>query len=227
MVLAAAPGNEQPPVDLLPVARLVEAYGIKGWVRLEPFSPDAAALFKAGRWWLKKSDQSPSLFIRQQIRWQGKSLVASFQGLVERGQAESLKGYEVLVSRQDFPALERDEYYWTDLIGCDVISQYQTLLGKVINVIDNGAHAILEIRNDQGEMQWVPFVATHVGRVDLGSRRIEACSLKCFGRLPSPVLRRVLGSRDCGNGRAGILVITALTLTGASMIDHLVVVRGW
>ncbi|MFN7667166.1 MAG: ribosome maturation factor RimM [Burkholderiales bacterium] len=173
MVLAAAPGNEQPPVDLLPVARLVEAYGIKGWVRLEPFSPDAAALFKAGRWWLKKSDQSPSLFIRQQIRWQGKSLVASFQGLVERGQAESLKGYEVLVSRQDFPALERDEYYWTDLIGCDVINQYQTLLGKVINVIDNGAHAILEIRNDQGEMQWVPFVATHVGRVDLGSRRIE------------------------------------------------------
>jgi 16S rRNA processing protein RimM len=173
MMSVVVPENQPPPPDILPVGRLVDAYGIKGWVRLEAFSPDAAALFKATRWWLQKAGEVPVLSLRQQIRWQGKSLVASLQGVADRGQAECLKGSQILVSRQDFPALADNEYYWTDLMGCEAVNQDQTLLGQVVNVRDNGAHAILEIRQDQGVTHWVPFVDAHVGRVDLAARRIE------------------------------------------------------
>jgi 16S rRNA processing protein RimM len=113
------------------------------------------------------------LRLRQQIRWQGKNLVANLQDVLDRDQAESLKGCQVLVSRQDFPDLAPDEYYWTDLIGCEVVNQNQTGLGQVVNVIENGAHAILEVRNEAEQTEWLPFVAAHIDRVDLASRRIE------------------------------------------------------
>jgi 16S rRNA processing protein RimM len=170
---AAVPEEQQAPLDIVPVGRIVDAYGVKGWVKVEAFSPDAAALLKAGRWWLQKADAVPLLILRQQIRWQGKSLVAYLEGLADRAQAESLKGSQILVSRQDFPDLAQDEYYWTDLIGCEAVNYDQSVLGQVVNVMDNGAHAILEIGNEHGARQWVPFVAAHVGRVDLQARRIE------------------------------------------------------
>jgi ribosomal 30S subunit maturation factor RimM len=52
----------------------------------------------------------------------------------------------VQVSRADFPALPEDEYYWSDLIGLDVVNLQGEALGKVTDMMHNGAQSILRIR---------------------------------------------------------------------------------
>jgi len=196
-----------PPCDLVELGRIVSAYGIRGWVKIQPHSPQAEVLRSTAQWWiaspvppLQASGASRSTkMVRYdvlQVRPQGSTLVAELSGLSDRDDAEALRGHLVSVSRADFPAASSDEYYWVDLIGCRVFgvsaadaSADPVLLGIVHEVVENGAHAILQVHRQHllsdGTTQnvldskgravelLIPFVAAHVSDVDLKARRIE------------------------------------------------------
>ena len=73
--------NIQMPVpgDLVEVGHVSGAYGIRGWVRVRPYSADAEALLTVRSWWL---DLPAYHEVRvAQARWQGEEIVASFEGM--------------------------------------------------------------------------------------------------------------------------------------------------
>ncbi|WP_439951496.1 ribosome maturation factor RimM [Castellaniella caeni] len=195
------------PDDLVEVGRVTAAHGVRGELKVQAYSPQADALFNAPTWWLKAPDSSldpgalsrahenpRALTIRSCRHQGGQFLVVQAEGLADRDAAEALRGQTVWVPRTAFPAAEADEYYWVDLIGCDFYGLSQagalTLLGRVDQVLDNGAHALLQVVRGQLDTagQWqaqadakgrplqvlVPFVAAHVQHVDIAGRRIES-----------------------------------------------------
>lgn len=184
------------PSDLVELGRVTGAYGIRGWIKVEPYTARSDTLLGAKTWWLARpsaagdpgSAAAPQAWRILTSRTQGSHVVARLQGLDVRESAEALRGQRVFVSRAAFPAADDDEYYWVDLIGCTVHGldgESPVVLGTVIEVIDNGAHAVLHIglvdaagepkRDAKGRqaMMMVPFVAAHVQSVDLAARRID------------------------------------------------------
>jgi 16S rRNA processing protein RimM len=158
------------PADLVELGRVVAAYGVKGWIKIQPHSADADVLLSvvptkstassvpalAPTWWLvrpalpgapgKSSAAQP--YSIKAARPHGSHIVAQLGGVDDRDQAEALRGMGVCVSRSLFPAPDEDEYYWVDLIGCTVLGEQDgqaVLLGIVDEVLDNGAHAVLKI----------------------------------------------------------------------------------
>lgn len=189
------------PDDLVELGRIVSAYGVKGWVKIQPYSAHAEVLLNTKFWWLKTPMPSAGVGVLPsarlvkviQARPQGAALVACLDNASDRDQADALKGHTVWVSRGSFPPPEHDEYYWVDLIGCQLFGTRQTeraLIGVVQEVIDNGAHAILRVaRADPDEHGGctlrsdakgrfvdvlVPFVSAHVHTVDLANKRLES-----------------------------------------------------
>jgi 16S rRNA processing protein RimM len=104
----------------------------------------------------------------------GASLVAKPEGCEDRDQALLLRGCDVLVSRADFPPGDADEYYWTDLIGCEVLTPAGDPLGRVVAVEDHGAHPLLSLQAPNGAARMIPFIGVFVLAVDLAARRITA-----------------------------------------------------
>lgn len=190
------------PADLVELGRITAAYGVKGWVKVQPHSAQAEVLRSVKQWWLVRPvpqaargavAPEPVSYTVVQARAQGATVVAMLQGLVDRDQAEALRGCAVLASRSVFPQPEEDEYYWVDLIGCALYSTADgpaQLLGRVEEVMDNGAHAILrvarQVEAEGAEPQpvldakgrpielLVPFVQAHIHGVDLTARRIDS-----------------------------------------------------
>lgn len=200
MVTSATTSASQP-ADLIELGKVVSAYGVRGWVKIQPYAAGSSALLGSHSWWLQAPQPlagSGALSASRkwqvvQSRTQGSSIVAHLEGLNDRTLAEGLKGYTVFVPRSQFPATDPDEYYWVDLIGCQLFGEHndqQVLIGTVTNVIDNGAHAVLQVErqtlNDQGGGQalsgpsgkpvhvLVPFVSAHVHTVDLPGKRLES-----------------------------------------------------
>lgn len=149
--------TERPPDDLIELGRIVSAYGVRGWVKVQPHSTQGLVLRAAPVWWLAppvvpgqasgSQAHSPtklSPYPVKQSRPQGSTVVADLQGIADRDIAEAMRGYTVHVSRQYFPKAQADEFYWVDLVGCYVFSADQ-LVGVVEEVVDNGAHAILRL----------------------------------------------------------------------------------
>ncbi len=164
------------PTDAVEVGRVIGAWGIKGWIKVQPFATDPQALFSTKRWYLRPPEgpagaAPPPLLRVTDSRQQGDLVVAGAQEVPDRNAAESLKGARVFVARSSFPTAGADEYYWVDLIGCAVVNRDGAALGSVADLIDTGAHSVLRVLLGDDE-RLIPFVAAYVDDVDLKARTI-------------------------------------------------------
>ena len=191
--------TENLPEDLVPVARIGDAYGIQGMIKVIPFAAQESVLLDVKQWWLMRSDMQDralepmrdAKLVRS--RSQGANIVARLSDVADRDQAQALKGTTIYISRADFPTADEDEFYWIDLVACLVYSRLEepaALIGEVTEVSDNGAHGVLHIKrqvidadgarqdllNAKGKAieTLIPFVKQTVPVVDIAARRIEA-----------------------------------------------------
>lgn len=167
------------PDDLIQVGHITGAYGLRGGIRVSPYSLDADALLSVKTWWLDKPSLRP-VQVRNAKSHSG-DVTATLVDVTDREMAEALKGATVQVSRADFPELPEDEYYWTDLIGLDTVNLQGEALGKVTDMMHNGAQSILRITpvadsnaapDAKAPERLVPFVDQYVKTVDLQARLI-------------------------------------------------------
>jgi 16S rRNA processing protein RimM len=159
------------PDDLIAVGRVVDAYGTRGWVKVEPYnSPQESVLHACRRWWLPDGRS----VVVQSARQHGAVLACKPANCADRDQALAFKGLEIRASRADFPSAGADEFYWVDLVGCQVVNREGVDLGRVESVVDHGAHPILVLAAEGGEQRMIPFVDAFVDDVDLAGRRIVA-----------------------------------------------------
>ncbi len=181
------------PDDAIEVGRVIGAFGIKGWIRIQPFSADPKALYSSRRWFIQPPERTPQrpgpkvvaaalprLLRITQAKDQGDDVVAAAQELPDRNAAEAMKGARIFIARSSFPTAGDGEYYWIDLIGLQVINRAGELLGSVTDLIDTGVHSVLRVQRpdaapdaplDERE-RLIPFVAAYVDDVNLAERRI-------------------------------------------------------
>ena len=169
------------PADAVEVGRILDAWGIKGWFKVLPYSADPEALFSSKRWYLLPSEKGqktftgPGLVKIKESKWHSDTVVACAQELDDRNGADALRGARVFVSRQSFPTAQKDEYYWVDLIGLDVVNRTGQNLGRVRELLSTGAQTVLVIDEVQGDAtveRMIPFVAVYIDDVNLAERRI-------------------------------------------------------
>lgn len=177
------------PDDAVEVARIVDAWGIKGGLKVVPYASKPEALFSSKRWFLQPPEQRvapkaaggasayPRLLRVVSAKPQGDAIVAMVHGVADRNGAEALKGGRIFVSRSSFPTADDGEYYWVDLLGLEVVNRAGEALGRVADLLDTGAHSVLRLTQDvDGKTQerLIPFVEAYIDQVDLPGRRIVA-----------------------------------------------------
>ena len=175
------------PDDAVEIGRIVDAWGLKGWFKVQPFAADPQALFSSRRWFLQPSEKSvagpanvapplPGLLKITQVKEHGDVVVALAQEVPDRNAAEALRGARVFVARTSFPTPDPDEYYWVDLIGLDVVNREAVALGRVVGLLDTGPHSVLRVMPEGGASaeaeRLIPFVSAYVDDVNLAQRRI-------------------------------------------------------
>lgn len=161
---------------MIVLGRIAAPYGVKGWVKLHPFGDDPVAWGEMPRWWLGKTpdtDDWQALMLKE-LRPHGKGVVARFEGVDDRTAAEKLEGMYFAAPRDQLPATEKDEFYWGDLIGLEVVNEANECLGKVASLIESGAHQVLVVRDEAAEKEHLlPFVAEVVKDVAVAAGRIR------------------------------------------------------
>lgn len=178
------------PEDAVEVGRVLGAWGVKGWIKVQPYAEDPQALFSSKRWYLQPPESvgpaskvapgaAPDVLRVIQAREQGDDIVASIHDLQDRDAAQALRGCRLFVPRSSFPTAGDDEYYWVDLIGLAVINRQGEGLGTVIGLIETGPQCVLRLRplGVDGPLKplqerLIPFVGAYVDRVDLAGKTI-------------------------------------------------------
>ena len=170
------------PADAIEVGRIADAWGVKGWFKVLPYSADPEALFSSKRWFLLPTEKGVATFSGtarlaiQQAKTHSDTIVAMAQGVDDRNAAEALRGARIFISRSNFPKAQTDEYYWVDLIGLEVVNREAQPMGKVRELLSTGPQTVLVLDYQQdGKTQerMIPFVSHYVDEVDVPGGRIK------------------------------------------------------
>ncbi|MGC4077359.1 MAG: ribosome maturation factor RimM [Rubrivivax sp.] len=175
-----APDAPPRPADAIEVGRVLGAWGVKGGIKVKPFSSDPQALFSSKRWFLEPSEakpghQVPTLLRVASAREQGDAVVATIHDLTDRDLAQALAGARIFVARSSFPTPDEGEFYWVDLIGLEARNRAEVVLGRVVGLVETGPHCVLRVQpaDDKADEILIPFVAAYVDRVDLAGRSVH------------------------------------------------------
>src|SRR5690606_32355419 len=150
--------DESAPADLIELGRIAGAYGIRGWIKVQPHGRvDESVLLSVREAWIRPAAApGPGPRPIGSVAWRrvellearchSDVLLARLDACESREQAAELKGFAIAVPRSCFPESAPDEYYWVDLIDCEVIGERGVVLGRVLAVADVGVpHQVLRV----------------------------------------------------------------------------------
>ncbi len=152
------------------MGRIVGPYGVKGWVKVQPFTETVASLCDYRQWWVGQGADMREMTVLDAAA-HGATVVAQLAGTDDREAAARLKGSEIAVPREAMPATNEGEYYWADLVGLEVVNEQGEMLGRVAGHFSNGAHDVMRVEHD-GPERLIPFVDAVVRKVDVPGGRI-------------------------------------------------------
>ena len=175
------------PPDAIEVGRIGEAWGIKGWFKIIAYSASPEALFSCKSWILLPPEpragvvrkeplfKTPQLFKIRTAKEHSDGVVAQADGVDDRTTAELLKNCRIFIARSSFPTAKKDEFYWVDLMGCDVVNREGVVIGSVKDLISTGPNTVIVAEREvEGKAieTLIPFVDAYVDAVSLAERRI-------------------------------------------------------
>lgn len=132
------------------LGKIVKAHGIKGEVKVLPFSGVAEDLLALAEIELRHGGER-RVFKLERVRPQSRLAIMLLTGIVDRNMAEELVGSEVWGDEDSLPELEADEFYWHEMKGLEVETSAGRRLGRVQSLLATGAHDVLVITDGSNE----------------------------------------------------------------------------
>lgn len=160
------------------VGKLGSTYGIRGWLRLYSSTEQLESIFDYQPWFLKIKGQWQNVEL-ESWRYHSNDLIVKLKGVEDREAAQLLTNTEIGVDLAVFPALSDGDYYWHDLIGCQVVNLDGYTMGTVTELMETGSNDVLVVRATSKDAfgkqeRLIPFLYEQVvKRVDLTTKMIE------------------------------------------------------
>ena len=144
---------------------------MQGGVKLESCTEPRMRIFDYQPWLLSQPGSAVEIS-GVKGREQGKGMVAQLPGIDDREQAAALIGTRHPCRARTIAAGGKDEYYWADLEGLEVVTTEGVALGRVAHLFATGANDVVVVR-DEARERLIPFVqGSYVRAVDLAAGRM-------------------------------------------------------
>ncbi len=166
------------PEDLVEVGYCAKPHGIKGAFHFVVGNTEDSVLSDGLSVYLHPASPKSQIskdgekHIIKKITF-GHKVMVYIDGVNDRNKVEEMIPFKISVSRADFPEVDDDEVYVTDVIGCIALNiENDEVVGTVHDFYDNGAQIVLKINTKNG-IEEIPFVDQFVPEVDIENKTIK------------------------------------------------------
>lgn len=168
MRCSVSPGNEKS--SHVVIGQISGLYGVRGGLKVFSYTSPRERIFAYKPWLLKMNDTWVSRDVVSG-KGQGKGLVVFLEGVSDRDKARELLGVEIAVAREQLPPLPAGEFYWSDLLGMEVVDLRGRSLGNVADMQETGANDVMVVAGKRKFLiPWVPEEI--VKQVDIETGRV-------------------------------------------------------
>ncbi len=130
------------------MGRVTGLFGVRGWVRVVSYTDPPANLLRYTPLYLRQGAERQVVQIAErQLRSQ--EILLRFAQIADRAAAAALLKGELVIARSQLPPLPSGEYYWTDLYGLAVTTTQGIALGRVSDIMETPANAVLVVQGER------------------------------------------------------------------------------
>lgn len=153
------------------IGQIVNTFGIKGFVKVKPFTDDMQRFEELDSILIEKGKQLLELPI-EEVKYQKNVVLLKLKGIEDINMAEQYKGCYIKIPRQKARKLPEGTYFIADLIGMDVYTDEAVLLGKLEDIYQNKSSDIYVVKDDLGKQILLPAMKEVIKQVDLENEKI-------------------------------------------------------
>ena len=153
---------------MIAIGRFTKPHGVQGELVFLPYVSDLALLpdLTNVRLVLRRGSEDIHACTVMAWRMAHKKILVRLDACPDLTHAEAFRDYEVLLSRQAFPALPEGEYYWFELEGLAVYASDGQCLGTVAEIIYTSSNDVFVVRDGARETL-VPALKAVVRSIDI------------------------------------------------------------
>ena len=155
----------------LEIGQIVNTFGIKGQVKVVPFTDDINRFDELKEIFVEKKNEL-KLFQIEQVSYSKNMVILKLKGIENPEEAEKLRNCYLKIDRKNAKKLPEGTYFIADLIGLEVYTDEDILLGKLEDIYNTGSSYIYVIKNDVGKQILLPAIKEVLKQVDLENKKI-------------------------------------------------------
>ena len=155
----------------LEIGQIVNTFGIKGMVKVKPFTDDIRRFDELKTVYVEKNSTKTEYEV-EEVKYHKDMVLIKFKGIDKVEQAEMLRNSYLTVSRDSVEKLEEGRYYIVDLLGLEVYTDEQALLGTLEDIFNTGSNDIYVVKDKQGKQILLPAIQDVIKQIDIENKKI-------------------------------------------------------
>ncbi len=163
--------------SLIEIGQIVNTYGIKGFVKVTPFTDNINRFDDLEKLYLE-TKQGLESFQIEEVKYSKNMVLLKLKGIDDISIAENYRNCYLKIARKDAVTLPEDTYFIIDLIDMEVVTEQGEILGNIIDVYPTGSNDIYVVKNEQGKQILLPAIGQVVKKVDVPNKKMTVHLMK-------------------------------------------------
>ena len=163
-------------MDLIAIGRISKPIGTRGEVKILPLTQDKQRFMNLPAVWIGLEAANVELKKILKVRIDTKHVVFNFDGIETVEKAEKIKDSFLFVAKEDAVKLRDGSYFVDDVIGCEVVTEEQTVVGVITDLLSLPMNDLWVVKKDAKEIL-IPAVKAIIQQVDVENKRITIRAL--------------------------------------------------
>lgn len=155
----------------LEIGQIVNTFGIKGFVKVNPWVNDVTRFDNLKKVYIKIRKEQKVLEI-EEVKYHKNQVLLKFKGIETVEQAEMLRNAILEIDRKDAIPLEEGEYFIADLLESEVYTDEGEKLGILEDIFNTGSNDIYVVKNELGKSILLPRIKDVFKEIDVENKKI-------------------------------------------------------
>jgi 16S rRNA processing protein RimM len=152
-------------MELIEIGRIVRSHGLEGRVKVLSYLETPEVLHDLSELFVGRSVSEARPLTLTAVQVGTDSFILKLEGIADRDAAEGLRGSSVWIPSEKMRKLPDGEYYWRDIIGLQVVTEENEILGRIESVFPTGSNDVYVCRAGGREIL-LPAIGDVIRSVD-------------------------------------------------------------
>lgn len=157
--------------EYLEIGQIVNTNGLKGVLKVKPLTDDITRFEELETIYIQNKSQLVEKKI-EKVRYSKNMVLLKLEGIDDINEAEKYRNLYIKINRKDIQELPENSYLIVDILNCEVYTEENVLLGKMIDVLQTGSNDVYVVKNSDGKEILLPAIKDVVKKVDIQNKKI-------------------------------------------------------